>query len=121
MSPRDKGRSPEDLYSSLADDPDLCAIVELFVEEMPARIAEFQRLLEAEDWDALRRAAHQLKGAAGSYGFSAITPAAGRVEQVIRECQPEQCILEAVQELIDLCRRARAGAPPARSFSQRDV
>jgi len=99
------------VYSRLADDSDLRDIVELFVEEMPGRVANLLGQLEAADWDGLRRTAHQLKGAAGSYGFDAISPAAGKVESAIRDGEPEIRIREAVDELVDLCNRARVGSP----------
>ncbi len=99
------------LYSTLATDPDLGEIVELFVEEMPNRTANLRARLEAADWDGLRQAAHQLKGAAGSYGFAPITPAAARVEDAIRQATPEEEIREMVDELIALCNSAQVGTP----------
>ena len=66
------------VYSRLAGDPDLGEIVDLFVEEMPERVATLLDQLQAQDWEGLRRTAHQLKGAAGSYGFDMISPCAGR-------------------------------------------
>jgi len=99
------------LYSPLAEDPDLADLVTLFVDEMPDRIAGLLARLEQGDWEGLRRLAHQLKGAAGSYGFTPITPMAGRVEHAIRNGQPEEQIRQSVGELIALCRQARAGQP----------
>jgi len=99
------------IYSSLGGDPDLGEIVDMFVEEMPDRVGAIQTQLEEADWDALRRAAHQLKGAAGSYGFDLISPCAGRLEAAVREQEPEEQIRRAAQELVDMCRRARSGTP----------
>ena len=99
------------LYSRLAEDADLADIVGMFVQEMPERIARLLDRFAASDWEGLRRAAHQLKGAAGSYGFGPISPAAARLEENILQSRPEEEINRAVQELIELCRRARAGTP----------
>lgn len=99
------------LYSPLSADPDLAEVVELFVQEMPDRVANLLKCVQASDWDSLRRAAHQLKGAAGSYGFMPITPAAARVEDAIRQSSPEAEILQAVDELVHLCHQARSGVP----------
>jgi histidine phosphotransfer protein HptB len=101
----------EYVYSRLASDPDLREIVDLFVEEMPGRVANLLGQLDAGDWDGLRRTAHQLKGAAGSYGFDPISPSAGRVEAAVRNAEPEDRIRETVKELVDLCNRARCGMP----------
>ena len=102
----------EYVYSRLANDPDLREIVDLFVDEMPGRVANMLEQLRAADWEGLRRSAHQLRGAAGSYGFDPISPSAGKVEAAIRDGEPEQRIRETVDELVDLCTRARCGLPP---------
>lgn len=109
MSPHDDTQTC--VYSQLGNDPDLAEIVEMFVEEMPQRIAALLRHLEQKDWESLRRMAHQLKGAAGSYGFEPVSPSAGRVESAIRDQQPEQQIRFSVLELVDLCGRLRSGQP----------
>jgi len=99
------------LYSSLGNDPDLGEIVEMFVEEMPERVETMIGQLNASDWEGLRRSAHQIKGAAGSYGFDPISPCAAQLEHSICENGPEEQIRNAVAELIDICKRARAGSP----------
>jgi len=96
------------LYSSLGKDPDFAPLVDWFIQELPSRIASLEEKFAAADWDGLKQVAHQLKGAGGSYGFEAITPAAGRVEAAIQQREPEEQIRSAVEELVDLCRRARA-------------
>ena len=97
----------EGIYSQLANDLDLRDIVEMFVHEMPERMAALTEYLEAGDMEGLRRVAHQLKGAAGSYGFEPISPCAGRLERAIRDGEPENRIRETVSELVDLCSRIR--------------
>jgi HPt (histidine-containing phosphotransfer) domain-containing protein len=99
------------LYSSFGGDPDLREIVDLFVAEMPQRVVALLSHLRTRDWDALRRTAHQIKGSAGSYGFPAISPAAGVLEDALRMQEPELRILEAVDTLIRLCQSARGGTP----------
>ena len=99
------------LYSSLGGDADFAPLLAWFVEELPSRIATFEEQLAAGDWDGLRQAAHQLKGAGGSYGFAPITPAAGRLEAAVVQREPEEEIRAAVEALVDLCRRACAGQP----------
>ena len=101
----------EPIYSTLVGDPDLEELVELFVSEMPNRIATLESLLAQCDWDSLRRTAHQLKGAAGSYGFAPISPSAARVEDAVRQASPEEKIGQAVAELVELCQRAQAKQP----------
>lgn len=101
------------VYSDLAADPDLNELVEMFVQEMPDRINALETQARSGDWQQLTRTAHQIKGAAGSYGFKAITPYAARLEDAARRGCPEHEILAALGELLGLCRRVRCGLPPA--------
>jgi HPt (histidine-containing phosphotransfer) domain-containing protein len=101
----------EYIYSRLASDPDLRDIVDMFVEEMPERVASLLSQLQSGDLEGLRRTAHQLKGAAGSYGFDAISPSAAKVEAAIRDGETEQHLHEMVDELVELCKRTRCGMP----------
>ena len=98
----------EYLYSSLAGDPDLGEIVDLFVDEMPERVEHLSQCLATGDWDQLRRYAHQMKGACGSYGFHQLTGPASRLEVAARDRHEEQAIREAVDELVGLCQRVRS-------------
>jgi len=99
------------VYSRLAADPDLGDLVEMFVQEMPERITGLESPATRHNWEQLTRAAHQLKGAAGSYGFDALTPYAARLESAAREGRQEEKILLLLGELLDLCRRVRSGVP----------
>lgn len=98
------------LFSSLASDPDLGEIVEMFVDEMPGRVENLSRCVAEADWDQLGRYAHQMKGACGSYGFDQLTAPAARLENACRLTQDEAEIREALVELATLCQRVRSGA-----------
>jgi len=99
------------LHSSLGDDPDLGALITLFVEEMPDRISALEREFEAANWDAVQRLAHQMKGAAGSYGFEQITPYAIRLETAARRRDDHWELRAARDEFIGACQRIRHGSP----------
>ena len=100
----------EAIFSAYGGDPLLGEMVDLYVAEMPDRIAALERAFSDGDCESLRRTAHQTKGAAGSYGFDPLTEAAAELESAVRENQPRQRIQQALEELIGLCRRIRAGA-----------
>jgi histidine phosphotransfer protein HptB len=105
-------QSKAPLYSPLAAvDAELGELVALFVAEMEGRVSTMQRQLQDHDWQGLRQSAHQLKGAAGSYGFEEISPSAAQLESTLRDNEPEEAVRSGVEELIELCRRARAGTP----------
>ncbi len=100
----------EAIYSSFGDDLELSELVELYVGEMPDRIAALEQALAAGDWEALRRNVHQMKGAAGSYGFDSLTQAAAEAETAIRQRRAIIEIQQLADELIGLCRRIRSGS-----------
>ena len=100
--------STEAVYSDLANDDDLRDIVALFVEEMEGRITKIESEYASSDLYSLGRTVHQLKGAAGSYGFSKITQAAATVEEKIRDAAPDEEIGTSVKELVALCRLIKA-------------
>jgi histidine phosphotransfer protein HptB len=102
-------------YSELGRDPELAELVDVFVAEMPNRVEQVMTHAAYHDWEKLGRTAHQLKGAAGSYGFHALTQPALRLEQAAHRNEPEEQILAAVNELVELCGRIRSGPPPARA------
>ena len=99
------------IYSTLAADPDLAEIVEMFVDEMPGRTGAITAAWEACDREELGRLAHQLKGAAGSYGFDDVTPYAARLEKAARSDADDAEIQSAHDELMALCSRISVGTP----------
>jgi HPt (histidine-containing phosphotransfer) domain-containing protein len=98
-------------YSALGGDPDFAEIVALFVDEMPGRVRDMQAHFGCANWDELARLAHQLKGAAGSYGFDQLTPFAAGLEKSVRNGEPAAAVRAALDELLEVCGRVRAGAP----------
>ena len=100
--------STEAAYSDLTNDDDLRDIVALFVEEMEGRIAKIEAEFASSDLYSLGRTVHQLKGAAGSYGFAEITQAAIAVEEKIRDAASDKEIETSVKGLVALCRLIKA-------------
>lgn len=103
------------IYSELCADPELQEIVAEFVGELPHRVEAMRESLEAGSWDVLQRLAHQVKGAAGSYGFQPVTPLAGEIERGARDRAPELEIEQGIIELQNLIERLTADPPLADS------
>ena len=99
------------IYSVLADDPDLYDLVKMFVDEMPSRLEKLLAEFNSKNWDGLKNTAHQLKGAAGSYGFAAVTPAAAKLEDSLKQSPPEEAIQQMLNELIATCQRMSIAEP----------
>jgi HPt (histidine-containing phosphotransfer) domain-containing protein len=98
-------------YSRLADQADLVELIDLFVAELPERLADMQAAFERGDRELLRTLAHQLKGAGGSHGFDSLTPAAQQLEQAVRSGQSAEQIGSALHSLNEIAQAVRAGQP----------
>lgn len=98
------------LISEFAGDSDMAELVDYFVHELQERINSLQQAWSEGETDQLRRLAHQIKGAAGGYGFPSITAAAAELEQTLLAAEAESStVAERLEELVSLCRRAVAG------------
>ena len=104
---------PAFFYSHLAADPDVGKLVNRFVQTMPEQMNILDAQAKSRNWNQLAETAHQIKGAAGRYGFDEITPYAARLEAAAKDAKREEQILSALDELLSLCRRVRSHKPPA--------
>jgi histidine phosphotransfer protein HptB len=102
----------EPIYSSLASDPVMAELVDMYVEETAEKIATLEAALASGDRDKLRSVAHQMKGAGGSYGFDQVTTCAAALEAAVKQAKPTETIRGHFDELVALCRRIRSGAAP---------
>ncbi|KAA0216960.1 MAG: Hpt domain-containing protein [Leptolyngbya sp. PLA3] len=105
-------RREDRIFSSFADDPEMRELIGYFVEDLPQRTRSLEEAWEAADLGSLRRIAHQLKGAAGGYGFDSIGQAAGELEACARDAPAGEDRVRSIEcqvrRLIDLCSRAAA-------------
>lgn len=95
------------LRSEFASDPDMMELVELYVEDMPERIAAMRTCWETADGEELRRLAHQLKGASAGYGFPSVGEVARELETVLKEDPAVELerIRREFDALVDECSR----------------
>ena len=100
----------EPLVSHYADDPELRGLIAGFVSALPDRIDAIRRATERLDRPAVQRLTHQLKGAAGSYGFAPISELAGDLESATRESVTDDDLARCLEALAALCARALAPA-----------
>ena len=99
------------LYSIYSDNEEMRELITWFVSELSDRGDELEEALQARDTRTLLSMAHQLKGAGGSYGFDAITEAAGGLEKCLKRGAGGAEVAAATTGLVDLCRRAAAPEP----------
>jgi len=106
-----KASSENAIHSVFRTDPDMAGIIAEFVGKLPRRLAEMREAAHNSQWNALRRLAHQMKGAGGSYGFACLTDAAGELESHARSGDAEAAI-RVLDHLGHLCERIQAGHVP---------
>ena len=100
---------PGPIVSEAAADRALSEVLVSFVRRLPDRLAAMERALAERDLERLAELAHQVRGAAKSYGFPSITDAATELEAAARTRRE---VGRRLADLADLCRRARARAEP---------
>lgn len=100
------GHAGGPLLSDFANDPDMLELVEMFVVEMPNRVSAIETAVNEADMASIASFAHQLKGAAGGYGFGSITDAAAVVERQAKVYEQLDEVQGAIDQLLSLCRRA---------------
>jgi len=76
-----------------------------FVDGLPAEVQKISDSLEHNDMASLRRIVHQLRGAAGGYGFDPITGPATKAEESIDASGGLTEITIKIKSLIDVVRR----------------
>ena len=91
------------LRSPLGDDPLLCLVLELFVEELPQRVQQLRTSFDKREWHALRRALQQLSAAARRHGFDQLLPHAAQVEARLTHRAPTPEVALALDELVAQC------------------
>jgi HPt (histidine-containing phosphotransfer) domain-containing protein len=101
-------KSLDPIFSEFANDADMRELVEMFLEELPKRVAILQKSLQDGNVSEIARIAHQLKGAAGGYGYPIITDAAAVLERSAKAKEAVDNLTKSVQEISDLCKRAQA-------------
>ncbi len=111
------GVAAESISSAFQDDPDLAEIIVEFVQKLAARVDGMRQALANGDWESLRRLAHQMKGAGGSYGYPMLTEEARELEIRAKQSDLEAASL-SLSRLTILCRRIQAGCVACGTRSQ---
>ena len=114
----DAGEARQAIEPELADDPHLAGLIDEFVAGLADRVGAIRGALAHGDLARVQRLSHQLRGAAGSYGYAALTDLARRVEQAAKGGDTEGARL-ALKELADLAQAViRARRPRGRLDQQ---
>lgn len=90
------------------------ALVQRFREGLTERLAELEVAWSEQDWDALQRQAHQLKGTAGAMGYPGMTEQAAELERHCR-ARDNEATGSALKALRPMLEKASQDNDDARS------
>jgi len=112
-APKTAAGAPETIRSQYVDDADLAEVLAEFVKGLPGQVEAMSCALAAGRHEELRRLAHRLKGAGGSYGYPQLTEVAQELEKAAIAGDVEAAGL-ALGRLTALSRAVAKGATPER-------
>ena len=98
----------DELPLSLAGNPRFQPLVDRYVASFRGLIVEFREHFAVERFERLRTGAHRLRGTAANYGYPAISKAAGKCEDAMRNGAPSS---EIGQRLDELCALMQSALP----------
>lgn len=78
-------------------------MIGIFLQRLPATINNIRNAFDKSDWQQLSVSSHQLKGAAGGYGYPDLTRVCSKLEGAVTAAVPEaEKVGAIVQELESL-------------------
>ncbi len=114
----------EPIISSLIHEKEMAGLIDTFVEKLPAKVREMERLYAEGALDQLKEQTQGLKGKAGTFGFEVLTDKARELEAAISKDAPLQDIRKELNQLCRLClaaRPANADSEEPESAEPKDV
>ena len=93
-----------EIISFLEGDPDYHKTIETFVDNLPGRIEQMRKALDAHNLKDLAFKAHALKGLGGFAGFAVYTEKAAEIENAIRNQHVDK-IQQQIDQMIQMCQR----------------
>lgn len=72
------------------EDEELKPIIEQFVLTLPERISQLKTYAAQDEWEEVRKIAHQIKGIGGSLGFPQLTEKGKLLDQAIKEARDQE-------------------------------
>lgn len=103
-------RPPQEgpLVSNYADDPDVAGILEGFINGLDEQLSDMGNAFTDGRFDDLKRFAHRLKGAGGSYGYPSLTDACKILEDAAL-AKDHDMAENMLKKVADLCRAIKEG------------
>ena len=106
MEDRNDGNS--EAHGILPLEPEIAAIVPVFLQTLEAEIVEMRRSMQLVDLEPIRFWGHSLAGSGASYGFPAISQIGRSIERAAMDRNVDDA-RRYIDELADCLRRAKLG------------
>ena len=105
-TPAEVGEGP--VVSLFAEDPDVAGILGGFIDGLDEQLSEMGRVLSEDRFDDLKRLAHRLKGAGGSYGYPALTDLCKILEDAAT-AKDRETAEKMLEKVAGMCRAVKDG------------
>jgi HPt (histidine-containing phosphotransfer) domain-containing protein len=97
------------LLSTFVEEPAIAEILPIFLQNLPSYLRRIEDAIAVGDLDVAARTCHDLKGAAGGYGYPSISALASTIEVSMRVGDFGGKVKEQLELLRELCQRAAKG------------
>ena len=102
-------KAPLPLFSTFIEEPAIAEILPIFFQNLPSYLRRIEDAVAEGDLDVAARTCHDLKGAAGGYGYPSISALASSLEVSLRVGDFGEEVKELLEALRELCQRAEKG------------
>lgn len=91
--------------STMADDEDFKELLEMFVDGLNEKRDLLSSAFNQQDFEALRKVSHQLKGSGGGYGFAGLSERAAHLEEACKHSMGADVIAERLESFLSYMSR----------------
>ncbi|GAC1441926.1 MAG: PAS domain S-box protein [Sediminibacterium sp.] len=109
------------LLEELDDKASLLDVLNIFLSDAPTQVKELPVLATRENWEALYKLAHKLKGAVGLLQAKQVAALLGSIEENAKEAKNTQLIREEVDEVVHLFAQLEAQLHEAQERIEKEI
>ncbi|OQX82477.1 MAG: hypothetical protein B6D64_00045 [Bacteroidetes bacterium 4484_276] len=107
----DQSGNKEALYNldklkKMGDDEFVSEMLEIFIEEFPAHVAEFKKLLANEDFEKIGKLAHKITPTTGYLGIASIKQDISNLEHFAENNIPKETLPSLVTKVVEVLSEA---------------
>jgi signal transduction histidine kinase/DNA-binding NarL/FixJ family response regulator len=111
LKPREQISEPVNMIQTELKDKNLalCALIDKFVSEsLPEMIFNIEQMIEKENWIAISRTAHELKGVSGNLGYTQMMAVARQMQEMAK-LRDHESVARLHAEMIQIAKHMQTG------------